>query len=216
MVEAGANFGAHTVAMAQMIGPTGYIFAFEPQRLVFQAMVANIAINSLDNVTTVQAALGSHAGVARIPILNPNKGLNFGSFSIGMFDIGESVPIQTIDSLDLNQCRLIKVDVEGMEYEVLEGARKTIERLRPLLYVENDRGEKSQQLISQIQSFGYRLWWHLPDLFNPNNLHQDSENIYKDLISVNMLCAPQNSEFAFDLPEILTSSDDWRKTCSNI
>ncbi len=213
VVEAGANFGAHTIAMAQMVGATGCIFAFEPQRLVYQVMVANVAINSLGNVMTVQAGLGAHPGVVKVPILNPTKGLNFGSFSIGMFDTGEDVPVKTIDSLDLNRCRLIKVDVEGMECAVLEGARSTIERLRPILYVENDRAENSQRLISLILSFGYKLWWHLPDLFNPKNLRGDSENLYQDTISVNMLCAPQESAASFNLPEIREASDDWRNAC---
>jgi len=210
VVEAGANFGAHTVAMAQMVGGTGCIFAFEPQRLVYQVMVANIAMNSLDNVITVQAGLGSETGVVKVPILNPSRPLNFGSFHIGQFDTGEDVPIQTIDSLGLNRCRLIKVDVEGMECQVLEGARNTIDRLRPLLYVENDRAENSKQLISFIQSLGYRLWWHMPDLFNPKNFRGDSENIYKDIVSVNMLCAPKEMVTTFDLREVKSDLDDWR------
>lgn len=211
VVEAGANFGAHTVAMAKMVGDRGVIIAFEPQRLVFQAMVANVAFNSLANVITVQAGLGAYQGTIKVPVLDPSKGHNFGGFSIGGHDTGEEVPVRTIDSLNLNRCRLIKVDAEGMECEVLEGARNTITRLRPVLYVENDRTEHSQRLIALIQSFGYRLWWHLPRMYNPDNFRGDKENLFGNIVSVNMLCLPQETQTVVDMPEIKTPEDDWRK-----
>jgi FkbM family methyltransferase len=211
VVEAGANFGAHTVAIAQMLGEQGGIIAFEPQRLVYQAMVANVALNSLTNVITVQAGLGAYQGSIKIPVLNPAKGHNFGGFNISSHNAGEEVPVKTIDGLSLNRCRLIKVDVEGMECEVLEGARNTITRLRPILYVENDRTEHSQRLITLIQSFGYRLWWHLPRMFNPDNFRGDKENLFGNIVSVNMLCLPQETQTVVDMPEIRTPEDDWRK-----
>lgn len=210
VVEAGANFGAHTVAMAQMVGEQGCIIAFEPQRLVFQAMVTNVALNSLLNVMTVQAGLGAQPGALKVPVLNPAKGHNFGGFNISNHNTGEEVPVQIVDSLNLNRCRLIKVDVEGMECEVLEGARNTIARLRPVLYVENDRAENSQRLIALIQSLNYKLWWHLPRMFNPNNFRGDSENIFGNIVSVNMLCLPQEVQTVVDLPEIKTPGDNWR------
>jgi len=210
VVEAGANFGAHTVAMAKLVGEQGSIIAFEPQRLVYQAMVANIALNSLTNVITMQSGLGAYPGSIRIPVLNPAKGLNFGGFSINSHNDGEAVPVKTIDSLNLKRCRLIKADVEGMECDVLEGARDTIAKLKPILYVENDRAEHSQQLISLIQSFGYRLWWHLPRMYNPDNFRGDSENLFGNIVSVNMLCLPQEVQTAIDLPEIKSPEDNWR------
>jgi len=211
IVEAGANFGAHTVAMAQMVGAQGRIIAFEPQRLVFQAMVANVALNSLANVVPVQAGLGAYHGSINVPVLNPENSHNFGGLNICNHSTGEEVPVRTIDSLDLNRCRLIKVDVEGMECDVLEGARNTIGRLKPVLYVENDRTEHSQRLIALIQSFGYRLWWHLPSMFNPDNFRGDKENLFGNIVSVNMLCLPKDTQTIVDMPEIMTPMEDWRK-----
>ncbi|MBI4191370.1 MAG: FkbM family methyltransferase [Betaproteobacteria bacterium] len=210
VVEAGANFGAHTLAMAKIVGKQGCIIAFEPQRLVFQAMVANVALNSLTNVVTMQAGLGAYQGTIKVPVLNPAKGNNFGGFNISNLDAGEEVPVKTIDSLNLNRCRLIKVDVEGMECEVLEGARNAIARLRPVLYVENDRTEHSRRLIALIQSLGYKLWWHLPRMFNPDNFRGDKENLFGNIVSVNMLCLPQETQTVVEMPEIKTPDDDWR------
>jgi hypothetical protein len=69
----------------------------------------------------------------------------------------------------INVAHLVKIDVERMEREVIEGVRALIERSRPFLYIENDRVEESAALISLIQDCGYRLWWHIPPLFNPDN-----------------------------------------------
>lgn len=210
VVEAGANFGAHTVAMAQFVGNQGGVIAFEPQRLVYQVLAANVALNSLPNVITVHAGLGARSGSLKVPVLDPAHGHNFGGFSIGHHQAGEEVPIQTVDSLNLGQCRLIKADVEGMECEVLEGARNTIARLKPILYVENDRPEHSRRLITLIQSLGYRLWWHLPFMYNPDNFRNDKENVFGDIVSVNMLCLPQEVTVAINLPEVKTPDDNWR------
>ena len=90
--------------------------------------------------------------------------------------------------IDVPSLKLLKVDVEGMESEVIRGAKKLIARHRPVLYVENDRAEKSKELIELIKSLDYRLFWHLPQLFNPNNYAGDKEDIYPGLLSGNMLC----------------------------
>jgi FkbM family methyltransferase len=211
VMEAGASIGAHTLAMAKMVGENGLVYAFEPQRLVYQAMVANVAINSLANVIAVQAGLGASEGAINVPVLDPAIGHNFGGVSISHQNSGEQVPVRTIDSLNLDRCRLIKVDVEGMECEVLEGARETIMRLRPILYVENDREENSHRLIALIQSYGYKLWWHLPPLYNPENFRGDKENLFGNILSVNMLCLPQEVQHVVDMYEIRTSEDDWRQ-----
>ena len=214
VVEAGANFGAHTIALSRMVGPQGAVFAFEPQRLVYQALTANVAINSIINVITLRAGLGSHGGAIRVPTLDPASGSNFGSLSLGGQQEGEEVPLLTLDAMRLPQCRMIKVDVEGMEHEVLEGARETIARLKPVLYVENDRSENSSRLIAQIQDMGYRLWWHLPPLYNDKNFRNDPENIFAHTISVNMLCLPREAAIDINLHEVKSADEDWRITCA--
>ena len=66
---------------------------------------------------------------------------------------------------ELNRVDLIKIDVEGMEGRVIDGALKTISRFKPLLYVENDRADKSVALIEQIMGLGlYALLAFAADL----------------------------------------------------
>ena len=95
-----------------------------------------------------------------------------------------------LDRYRLPSLRLLKIDVEGMEVDVLLGARRTIVTHRPIIYVENDRRENSARLIGTIQDLGYRLCWHLPRLFNPNNFAGHGENVFPGIVSINMMCVP--------------------------
>jgi hypothetical protein len=96
-----------------------------------------------------------------------------------------------IDDLGLAGCRLLKVDVEGMELSVLKGARELILRAKPVLYVENDRPQLSEALIRYIDSLGYECFWHWPPLFNPDNFFKNSENVFANIVSKNMICLPK-------------------------
>ena len=71
--------------------------------------------------------------------------MNWGGLALGSCSEGEEVEVITIDSLKLSACDFIKVDVEGMELPVLQGAAENLRKYRPILYVENDRAEKSQE-----------------------------------------------------------------------
>jgi hypothetical protein len=95
-----------------------------------------------------------------------------------------------IDELQLTRCDLIKADVEGMEEEVLRGATRTIERFRPVLYLESDREDKRSTLFELIRTLGYRLYWHTPSLFSPDNFRGLNDNLFGELRSFNVLCIP--------------------------
>jgi FkbM family methyltransferase len=194
VVEVGANIGTHTLFFARHVGHAGAVIAFEPQRLVFQCLCANMALNSVTNVQCRQQAVGAAPGEIRVPTLDPSREQNYGGLSLEggpplqASHQGESTPLVTIDSLNLARCALIKVDVEGMERAVLEGSAKTIARCVPLLYVENDRREKAAELVRTIDGFGYAMYWHVPPLFNPKNFRQNATNVFANTVSINMLC----------------------------
>lgn len=199
VVEVGANIGAHTLPLARMTGGSGRVHAFEPQRAVFQILCANMALNCLMHVECHRAALGAAAGTVRLPDLPYHEENNFGGVELARFADGDAVPVWRLDdALDLPRCRLLKIDVEGMEQSVLEGARETIARHRPLLYVENDRVEKSDALIGAIEALGYRLFWHTPPMFSATNFAGDAENIFPHIVSVNMIGIPPGTAMEMD------------------
>ena len=206
-LDVGANLGAHTLPMAQLVGPGGAVFAFEPQRILFQTLCGNVALNELTNVHALPVALGRAAGRAKVPALDYHGARNFGGVSLAGAQ-GEDVPVLTLDQLEVAKARLIKIDVEGMELDVLAGAKATLARCRPILYVENDRAEKAEALVAQLQEDGYRMWWHTPPLFNPANFFGNPHNVFGNVGSLNMLCLPRESTTTIEGLREITSPQE--------
>ncbi|MGE5504821.1 MAG: FkbM family methyltransferase [Actinomycetota bacterium] len=211
VVEAGSNIGALTLPLARLVGPEGRVFAYEPQRLLFHLLCGNLALNEIENVSAIHAAVGRRdSGPLHVPVLHHQDAANFG----GMALTGEAgaatepVAVQAIDQLELSSLRLLKVDVEGAECDVLDGAAGTIFRHRPALYVENDRRHNSPRLISIIQAMGYRAWWHLPPLVEVDNFHRNPDNVFGNIRSINLLCLPIEVGVSIDLREV-AGPDDW-------
>jgi len=207
-VDAGANIGCHTLAMARLVAPKGAVFAVEAQRVLHQVLCANVALNAITNVVTHHAALGDAEDTIFVPQIDYEKGGNYGGIELGGFERGERVAVKTIDGLGLPSCQFIKIDVEGMENEVLAGATETLARHRPVLYVENDRRDRSRELIDRLFAADYRLFWHLPTLFNPDNHFGNSENVFGNLISRNMFCLPKDSPLNVTNFHEITSPDE--------
>lgn len=199
VLDVGANIGTHTVAFARWVGATGAVVAFEPQRLTFQTLCANVALNSLTNVHTVRAAVGEAPGTVMVPALDPAMEANFGALSLAKAQEGEPVDMVPIDALEVPACRLMKIDVEGMEDKVLAGAAQTIARHRPIMYVENERRDMGPELVRQLRGLGYDLYWHTIPYYNPHNFFGNPENIWtKGLVGRNMVCLPQ------EMPQTMT------------
>jgi len=208
VVDVGANIGAHTVFFAKTVGPEGRVLAVEPQRILYQILCANLALNLIGNTFVRQAGLGSAPGSIQVPPINYAGSFNFGGVSLGNFTEGEQVPVITLDSLALPACHVLKIDVEGMESEVLQGGRDTLARHRPLLYVENDRPEKSAALIALLFELDYRLFWHLPPLFHADNFAGHAENVFSTIVSANMIGVPRSIEQSVQGFREITSPDD--------
>jgi len=209
VLDAGANIGALTLPFARLVGEQGVVIAFEPQRPMYYLLCSNVALNTIENVAAIQVALGATTGTIRVPVLRPQAHLNFGGVSIGG-DYGEPVRLRTIDSLPIPRVRLIKIDVEGAELEVIQGASETIRRLRPFLFVENDRQEKSTALIEALFALGYRLWWHFAPLWNAQNFRGNPENVFENIGSWNMVGVPREVEFPVRGLEEVTDPGHWR------
>jgi len=197
-IEVGANMGIHTIPMAQQLARQDRtLFAFEPQPVIFQQLCANLALNGLMNVRALPYACGSENGPLVFEVPDYCKTGNFGGTA--MSGLSSPAAAQESSRREIVQCvrldaivsdgaiGLLKIDVEGFELEVLKGSEGIFARCNPLLYVENDRVDKSPELIQWIFDRGYRLWWHIPPLFNPANFRGVSENCYGNIRSCNML-----------------------------
>lgn len=193
VIEVGASIGVHTLALAREVGPRGRVLAFEPQRVVYQTLCGNLALNNLTNVHCWNVALGAKMGEIVVPTFDYTREDNYGGISLGQYTEGEHVPVVPLDCYNVPDCSLIKIDVEGMERAVLEGAAVTIARSRPFLYVECNRDD-SADLLRYIDSLNYDMYWHMPFLFNPDNFKGNTENVFGELVSKNVLCVYKGAD----------------------
>ncbi len=202
VVDIGANIGTHTLAFARLVGERGRVFAFEPQRVVAQVLAANVALNSLTNVHTYHLGVGAKDGTLWLADIDYSRGGNFGGVSLDAVARPQGDPrpkyrvavVRLDDFYDQPRLDLIKIDVEGMEADVLRGAGGLIQQHKPVIYAENDRPEKSPELIGLIRSHGYRLFWHHPPLHAPDNFAGSTTNIFeRRIVSFNMLCVPASA-----------------------
>ena len=186
VLDIGANIGCHTLAFSRLVGPQGLILAYEPERLNFHTLCGNIALNNIHNIHCYQKAVGSYSGFIHVPELDLDKTVNFGGLSLTEdYSAGVSyqVPLLKIDDIALPKVNLIKMDIEGMEKLALEGLTDTINRLKPILYLEDDREEKSKELVDFVKSMDYVVYKHLAPLFNPNNYFDCKENVFLQQIA---------------------------------
>lgn len=163
-IDVGANIGNHTVFFAKFMA--AHVVSIEPQLQNYQLLTGTVAKNGLRNVTCVRCAVGSKAGVGCL-VLPKGYERNRGAFSlIGSANVvgAESVSVDTLDSLIGNLPNLesqhvtaVKIDVEGAEVAVLEGAGEILTRYRPHVIVEAQSEERLSSVSARLLPLGYRL-----------------------------------------------------------
>ena len=169
-IDCGANIGVHTIEWAKRMTGWGSVLAIEAQERIYYALAGNIAINNCFNAVALHGAVAAEAGIMKIPVPDYCTQSSFGSLELIKSDknefIGQTIDYSDektdlvqkipIDVLGLTRVDFIKIDVEGMELEALEGARKTIERDRPSLLVETIKSDR-ERLRTWMLDHGYRV-----------------------------------------------------------
>lgn len=163
VLDCGANFGYNTVVLAKNLKTTCQIYCFEPQRIIFQQLAGNLILNNIYNAQAINCALGNTDGALELnPVNYESEWVNIGDTSLGQG--GEICNIAQLDSFDLKQVDFIKLDVQGSELSVLEGAEKLIERSLPDIFIEIEEHQlakfnvKKEQIFDFLKSRGYRIW----------------------------------------------------------
>src|SRR3989344_3914042 len=129
VIDIGANIGLYTVISSRRVGPSGKVFAYEPEEENFSLLSKNIEFNKLKNVTPIKMALANVAGNRTLYMAKDNKGHH--SFSDdSSSDKKILVPTDTLDQSLIKygspKIDLIKMDIEGAEPLALEGMSGTI------------------------------------------------------------------------------------------
>lgn len=163
VVDVGANLGIYTLLAAARVQPTGRIIALEPTPTTCRYLRQSVNLNSFENVSVIQAGLGAHRGIASLtthPDSSRNSlvtdGRNRGGVTILPLD-------EVVEGAAVTKVTCLKIDVEGMEGAVLEGAARTLRLHRPWILVEMNAGAAESAGLDpdsarrQLVTVGYRL-----------------------------------------------------------
>ena len=146
-VDVGAHVGYYTLLASRLVGRNGRVYALEPAEAAYRALGSNLALNRVSNVTALRIAAGASDGCALV--VDPPPG-NSGESAIrieksggrdGVLPAAQSVAVRAVSTLldpaDVARLRLVKIDVEGFEAEVLRGLEPLLRSgVRPALIVE--------------------------------------------------------------------------------
>jgi FkbM family methyltransferase len=178
-VDVGANLGYYSLLGSRRVGPGGHVYALEPAPETYASLCRNLKLNRAANVTPLQAAAGSAEGTAAL--FGPRPG-NTGTSSLRRVsnavvpggEVGDEsteVRLVALSSLvpdeELERLRVVKIDVEGYEAEVLRGLEPVFERgLRPAVIVEIHASfdpEAPAYVVGFCERFGLRVRWLVDD-----------------------------------------------------
>ena len=167
-VDIGANVGFFTVHLANIVGTKGKVYAFEPSPIHSKKLKTNIELNGFKNVILSTKAIGknkgqiSHFSSVTSGSLNPKLVINP---SEAIETLVEISPLYSeINESDINKIKIIKIDVDGSEMDVLKGADSILSKTNAYLIIEiwetgiNEVGEKLEEIIEYILSFNYKVY----------------------------------------------------------
>jgi FkbM family methyltransferase len=167
IVEVGANIGTETVGFSDIVGPTGRVIAIEPVPSSLKALSRAVAEFKAKNVHIVAAAASDKTGRVhmRVPPHKPSEAQVVSANDAREQDV--AVDSVQIDDLSRTTAapRLIAIDVEGFEVNVVRGSAQTIARFQPDLVVEAnprkliDAGFSVDLLRSELERLGYSVYW---------------------------------------------------------
>lgn len=188
-LDIGANIGCISQAL---LGAGEDVLSFEPQPEVYKVLEENVR-NLGGQVYNL--ALGSNVGQVDMPKVYYSEKGNFGGLGIGT-NLGRGtykVNVATLNDWNFDApVKFMKIDVEGYELEVLKGAKSVIDFYKPIMYIEDDRADKSYALRKYIrEELGYWIEEHKPTLYRENNFFGLKKNIWNlNYASHNIICKP--------------------------
>jgi FkbM family methyltransferase len=210
VVDGGANGGMHAIPLARLVGPKGRLYAYEPQARPFAGLAEWLDAEGLRGVATLRrVAIGSKAGAVRF--YKNKRDPAFASLRIMNSDEAEwepiEVPVVRLDDERIRpRCAFIKLDLEGGEYDALVGARRLIERDRPVIAMETAfqwAAEKFGYDTASLFDFFAGLNYELRDF---TNIPVTPENYSIDQVTWEMAAIPRESPL---LPIVSDTIDEF-------
>lgn len=206
LVDVGANIGAIALPFAAL-KPRWRVVAVEAHRGLASILSANAINNRLANCQVIQAAAGARAGVVDFPNVPLDSRGNFGVMGVGRSDQPlEPTLMVTLDQIAPPDTRLVKIDVEGFDAEVLKGATRLLAETRPVLMVEAAADANALEVKRLLLEAGYRLFWFYAPFVTPKAPKRRKPPDYARG-DANVVALPPGRETSWTMPRIVRPDD---------
>ena len=219
ILDVGAFIGTHTAAFSSFVGSEGKVYSFEPIEYIFNILSKNIQRNHFENTILYNVALGFEENIISAPIIDFNKTANYGTYSFkNETELKEqssnNIKIESIDKYNFKKVDFIKIDVEGMEYDVLKGGIKTIQYYRPYIFSEANSLEDSIAVLNLSRDINYKSYGLLTSAYCKNNFKENKTNIFDEAKEFGLLLIPEENIVKHavflttnNIPEIVKADD---------
>jgi len=173
VLDVGANLGQMAILFSRLVGPEGSIYAFEADDYIYNILDLNIKANNIANIKPICKAVYNKTGNTMLyPVQDFKKFDSYGSYGLDPnANEGRKVETITIDSLNIQEpISFMKVDVQGSDLFVLEGAMETIKRNKmPILFEYEEQFNELFQTTWEdysgfIESISYRIAMTIYDI----------------------------------------------------
>lgn len=165
IIDVGANFGFHSLEFSDLVGDEGKVYSFEPQRLVYYQLCGNVILNGRANIYTNNVALSDEITILKMENLqyDSNEPINIGNAHLDACThlAYNMVDVNTLDSFNIENVSVLKIDVQGYEPKVLDGAKETIFKNKPIIFIEVEApqlsiyGWNENDIFTRLDELGY-------------------------------------------------------------
>ncbi len=159
VIDVGANIGFFTLIFSTLVGEYGKVYAFEPHPRIYKYLQGNLVLNKVDNVYALNLALGNKSETLKFSDQKDDD-----SNLVVADDSGITVPAERLDAVGIESVSvsLLKIDVEGYEKFVLEGAGHTLQKVQCIYFESIERhflkfGYKLGDLLNILINQGFRI-----------------------------------------------------------
>lgn len=175
-IDLGSNIGYYAVIESNIVGKSGNVFAIEPSPVNFPVLKSNLENQKMDNFLAYNIAIGdknedmefivsSKSNWSKIRI--DNEKINPGDRVI-------KIPVKTLDNFvkenDIEKIDLLRMDVEGFEYNIILGADEVLKKFKPKIFVEIHKmylgKEKTHEIFNNLKNKGYEIKYYIPRIYD--------------------------------------------------
>ena len=210
VIDVGANIGTTVLSLSKHVGQTGKVLAFEPQSNIAQCLNTNLTLNDITNVIIDNAAISKKYGWAKINEKEFKENGRYGEAGISK-DGTTKIRTTTLDEIEVDNCSLVKIDIEGHEWDAIQGGKKFLKKHRPVLYMEAKKDEVgTKKFLKWFFDNDWICYWHFAIWFRENNYKNNTKCIHDPgLGDMNIVAVPKDDKQPNNLLKLESYDEDW-------